>query len=82
MSTYWNENKGRYENFESALMHRLKSVGDKLETAAEEGQISVVAGVRYDTDAQGLTDTQQENARTNIGAAPVATVDDTTLVLA
>ena len=67
MSTYWNQETGRYENFEMTVISKMKSVADKLEEVAE-GQIEVVAGIRYDTDEQGLTDAQQENARKNIDA--------------
>ena len=35
-----------------------------------------VSAVRYDTDAQGLNDTQKNNARTNIGAQSVLTEMD------
>lgn len=35
-----------------------------------------VSAVRYDTDAQGLNDTQKSNARTNIGAQSVLTEMD------
>lgn len=67
MSTYWNPETGRYENFEMTVIKKIKNVADKLEEVAED-QIEVVAGIRYDTDEQGLTDAQQENARTNIDA--------------
>jgi hypothetical protein len=33
----------------------------------EFGEMSIASAVRYDTNAQGLTDTQKLNARTNIG---------------
>ena len=67
MSTYWNPETGKYENFEMTVIQKMKNVADKLEEVAES-QIEVVAGIRYDTDEQGLTDAQQENARTNIDA--------------
>lgn len=38
-------------------------------TAAANANAAALAGVRTDTDAQGLTDVQKSNARTNIGAA-------------
>jgi len=71
MSTYWNPETGKYENFEMTVIQKMKNVADKLEEVAE-GQIEVVAGIRYDTDEQGLTDAQQENARKNIDAVSSA----------
>ena len=67
MSTYWNPETGKYENFEMTVIQKMKNVADKLEEVAGD-QIEVVAGIRYDTDEQGLTDAQQENARKNIDA--------------
>ena len=41
-----------------------------------------IKAVRYDTDSQGLTDVQKENARTNIGAISEASVDANVLRIA
>lgn len=79
MSTYWNQETGRYENFENALIHHMTSIADKLEEAAGDN-ITVVAGIRYDSDEQGLTSEQKENARTNIEAV-TAYLDGKTLVI-
>ena len=45
-------------------------------TAAANANAAALAGVRTDTDAQGLSDTQKLNARTNIGAADADTVSE------
>ncbi len=79
MSTYWNQERGQYENFENKLVELMTDIGDKLEEAAGDN-INVVAGIRYDTDEQGLTSEQQENARTNIGTVAVS-VDGTKLII-
>ncbi|MBR4457589.1 MAG: hypothetical protein IKS31_01385 [Clostridia bacterium] len=67
MSTYYNEETGRYENYEKAVIGRMRKVAQVLQDASGQG-ISVVAGIRYDTAEQGLTSEQQANARTNIDA--------------
>ena len=70
MSTYWNAARQRYENFEQGVMNTLRSVGDKLEAAAESGDITVIAkgAVRYDA-AMELEAAEQAQARGNISAA-------------
>ena len=79
MSTYWNATRGQYENFENKLVELMAGIGDKLEEAAGDN-ITVVAGIRYDTDEQGLTDEQQGNARANIGAVAIS-VSGTKLII-
>ena len=73
MSTYYNEQRKRYENFQKAVVDKLQGIADSLVNAGSEG-ITVVAGVRYDTD-QTLTDAQQAQARENIGAANAEITD-------
>lgn len=70
MSTYYNEERKRYENFQKAVVDKLQGIVDSLENAGSEG-ITVVAGVRYDMD-QTLSATQQAQARENIEAASEA----------
>lgn len=71
MSTYYNEETQKYESFEKRVAEELGAIAGAIAESQGTG-IAVVEGVRYDTDAQGLTDTQKGNARTNIGAIGAA----------
>lgn len=75
MSTYYDTTKGRYLNFERAVVESLKSVAAGIETAVGE-QVEIKSGVRFDTAEQALTDEQRANARANIDVVS-ATVAET-----
>lgn len=52
-----------------AQIDACEEATDAANTAAASATAAAASGVRTDTDAQGLTATQQANARTNIAAA-------------